>query len=124
MEREKILLYSLPAELHRQIANICREMGVECKKIVTRRYNEAIGLHAGVLDANRVIPRYDGGDLPEPMIVFFGMNNLRKKEFINECDKLGIGEGIVKTMVTTDNMKFNPMYLYAITKKSEKAPTE
>ncbi len=117
MEREKILLYSVPAQMHRLIADICLSMGIECKKIVSRRYNEAVGLHAGILEANRTIPRYEDGDLPEPMVVFFGMNNSRKQEFLHLCDEKKLQEGIVMTMITKDNMKFTPTYLYAITKK-------
>ena len=48
-----ILLYSVPAEQHRQLEALGMRLGYSCKKIARKRFLQPIGCHAGLRDLNR-----------------------------------------------------------------------
>ena len=43
-----ILLYSVPAEQHRQLEALGMRLGYSCKKIARKRFLQPIGCHAGL----------------------------------------------------------------------------
>ena len=51
----KVLLYSVPQEIHRKISDMCLTLNFEVKKIPKRRFLQPIGCHAGA-------PGYDNGN--------------------------------------------------------------
>ncbi|MCM1273543.1 MAG: DUF3783 domain-containing protein [Clostridium sp.] len=106
-----LLLYSYPNEDIRKISKLCLEHNMECKKIPKGRFLQTIGAHIGLMGQNASGERYEGSDLPEPVMVFSG---IASGELDGICDLLGnleIRQGI-KAIATPHNVNWTILDLY------------
>lgn len=107
-----ILLYSVPADIHRAIAAIALELGVNCKKIARWRFTQCIGCHAGIPGCESAAVRYEGRDLPSPMLIFAGFSDRMLDRFLAAYKKAAIPEIDYRAVVTKYNIGWNVLDLY------------
>ncbi len=106
-----LLLYSYPNKDVRKISQLCLEHNFECKKIPKGRFLQTIGTHIGLVGHETISERYEGDDLPEPVMVFSG---IASGELDKICDLLGdlnISQGI-KAIATSHNVSWTILDLY------------
>lgn len=106
-----LLLYSYPNEDIRKISQLCLEQNMECKKIPKGRFLQTIGAHIGLMGHETISGRYEGDDLPEPVMIFSGVAS---GELDKICDLLGdlnIRQGI-KAIATPHNVSWTIIDLY------------
>lgn len=107
-----ILLYSVPADLHREISAIALELGIACKKIARRRFTQCIGCHAGIPGYGSTAEDYEGQELPSPMLVFAGFSDRMLDRLLAACKKAAIPEISCRAIVTQHNIRWNALVLY------------
>ncbi len=107
-----ILLYSVPTDLHREIAVLALELGIDCKKIARRRFTQCIGCHAGIPGYESTAECYEGRELPSPMLVFAGFSDRMLDRFLAAYKKAAIPEISCRAIVTQYNIGWNVLDLY------------
>lgn len=107
-----VLLYSVPADMHRAIAAIALELGADCKKIARWRFTQCIGCHAGIPGCEGTAARYEGQDLPSPMLIFAGFSDRMLDRFLAAYKKAAIPEIDYRAVVTKYNIGWNVLDLY------------
>lgn len=85
-----ILLYSVPAEQHRQLEALGMRLGYSCKKIARKRFLQPIGCHAGLPGFEQNGDWYEGKDLPDPMILFSEFSDGLLNRFLAACKEDGM----------------------------------
>lgn len=109
---QAILLYSVPAELHKGISLLCMELGIECKKIAKKRYLQPIGCHVGLPGFEQNYDWYEGCELPSPMLIFSGLSEKMLDRFLYEYKQAGLQEIYYRAIVTGYNIHWNVLDLY------------
>lgn len=107
-----ILLYGVPAELHKGISKLCAELDIECKKIAKRRYLQPIGCHVGLPGFEQRNEWYEGGELPSPMLIFSGLSEKMLDRFLYEYKRSELQEIYYRAIVTGYNIHWNVLDLY------------
>lgn len=107
-----VLLYSVPSDVHREIAGICLSLGLECKKIARARFNQSLGCHAGLPTAVQTGNRYEGEDFPSPMLVFAGFSDAVLDRFLLACRRSEMPEILYRAVVTKHNVGWSARELY------------
>lgn len=109
---QTILLYSVPAELHREITKICNRLGIETKKIARKRFLQPIGCHACLPGFEQTAEWYEGQDLPSPMIIFSGLSDAMLDKYLYEYRQSGLPEIKYRAIVTKHNIHWTVLDLY------------
>lgn len=108
----KILLYSMPKDIHKEIAALCLKLGITCKKVPRGLFNQQIGYHAQLQGFVKTKERYEGEDLAEPMMVFSGLDNALLDRFLDEYKKVGIKPVALKAIATVHNVNWDTFILF------------
>lgn len=107
-----ILLYSVPADIHRAIAEIGLTIGIDCKKIARARFNQKLGCHIGAPGYMQTAERYEGQELPSPMILFSGLSDRMLDSFLAAYKQAGLPEMPYRAIVTKYNINWNALDLF------------
>lgn len=107
-----VLLYSVPKNVHREIAAVCLELGIECRRIAERRFLQTIGCHARLEGYKAVGESYDGGALVESMLVMVGFGNALMDRFLEKLGQLEEKYVGVKAVATQHNLSWTAISLY------------
>lgn len=107
-----ILLYSVPADTHRQIEQLAQTIGFSCKKIAKKRFLQSIGCHAGIPGFAQTADWYEGKDLPFPMLVFSGFSSRDLDRFLAACKEKNITGLDYRAVVTEHNMHWSALELF------------
>ncbi|MDE6024187.1 MAG: DUF3783 domain-containing protein [Lachnospiraceae bacterium] len=110
--RKMILLYSYPNEIIRRISELCLQNNIECKKIPKGRFLQTIGGHIGLIGHETVSQRYEGDDLPEPVMVLSGISSSELDRICDELKNLKINQGM-KAIATQHNVNWTIIDLYS-----------
>lgn len=108
----KVLLYSVPQEIHRKISDMCLTLNFEVKKIPKRRFLQPIGCHAGALGYDNGITEQSDKDLDEPMLVFYEINDKQLDVFLAKYKANNIEPISCKAIITKHNIDWNAYELY------------
>lgn len=107
-----ILLYSVPAEQHRQLEALGMRLGYSCKKIARKRFLQPIGCHAGLPGFEQNGDWYEGKDLPDPMILFSEFSDGLLNRFLAACKEDGMPQIDYRAVVTEHNIHWNVLDLF------------
>lgn len=107
-----VLLYSVPPDLHRKIADICLKLGLECKKIARARFWQPIACHAGIQAAVGTCRGHEEEDFASPMLVFAGLSDAMLDRFLLACRTSELPEIPYRAVVTKYNIGWSARELY------------
>lgn len=106
-----ILLYSVPAEQHRQLEALGMRLGYSCKKIARKRFT-ANRLSCRIAGFEQNGDWYEGKDLPDPMILFSEFSGGLLNRFLAACKEDGMPQIDYRAVVTEHNIHWNVLDLY------------
>ncbi len=107
-----ILMYSVPADIHRRIEELAQSLGFSCKKIARKRFLQSIGCHAGMPGFLQTADWYDGKDFPSPMIIFSGFASRELDRFLAACKEEKLTGLDYRAVITEHNIHWNALDLY------------
>lgn len=107
-----VLLYSVPSDVHRKIADICLKLGLECKKIAKARFWQSIGCHAGIQVDVQTGSGDEKEDFASPMLVFAGLSDAMLDRFLLACRTSELPEIVYRAVVTKYNVGWSARELY------------
>lgn len=108
MEKPQILCYALPQDSHRLLAVCGRRFGVTLRTVLPAFYQLPIAAVAGGLLPSKTA---EETPLPEPMLVFVNMPEVRLKQFLTAMREEGLRISL-KAVLTPYNAVWNAEELY------------
>lgn len=120
--KETILLFN-PPEKDRllKLEMALFPLHVRLKKVVPSKYNQPLGVLAGIKDMTPAEGIYDGPELPDTMLVFCFLDDSRLNQALAALRKSGAGSFPYKAIVTPTNSEWTAPDCFAEIKREHEA---
>lgn len=111
-EQKLILEYELDKAKAEQLAQLCKRLKLRTKPVVKAFYTQPIGFLAGIPGWKKSSSRYEGIELGEEMLIFYGFESETLDDFLTQYREANIFPVSLKAVVTEHNVSWNSVELF------------